>query len=136
MIDFRKIIRKSLLDNEVVLDFLAKINGVPNLSFNAVTNAKYPLIVYTEINTIDAISSGNNVVDVYETRWQVSIFSEKGANYKVKNAVDEQMHKIGFKLYGTIEMVEPDTKINHTVLRYSQTISKETFETLEKQLNI
>lgn len=136
MIDFRKIIRTALLSNDTIVNFLAKIDDVPNLSFNAVTNAKYPLIVYSEINVSDSVSSGNNIVDVYDVRWQISIFSERGANYKVKAAVDEQMHKIGFRLYGSVDLIEPDTKINHTVLRYSQTISKETFETLEKNINI
>lgn len=136
MIDFRKIIREALLKNQTINDFVAKLGDVPNLSFNISTNAKYPMIVYSEINTSEVVSSGNNIAEVYDTRWQISIFSEKGVNYKVKQAIDEQMHQIGFKLYRTMDFVEEKTKIQHTYLSYSQTISKETFESLQNNIEI
>lgn len=136
MIDFRKIIRESLLDNFEISEFLSKVGDVPNISYNIATNAKYPMIVYSEINTSELLSSGINTPEVYETRWQVAVFSENGQNYKVKQAIDNQMRKIGFTLYRTADFVEEKTKIQHTYLGYSQVISTETFKSLENNIDI
>lgn len=137
MIDFRKLIYRSLTQRQEILDWVATLdNGLPNISTNVTTNAIFPMIVLTEINTLDAVSSGNNIVDVYETFWEISLFNRVKGFSKIKKIIDEEMHGLGFSLYGTFEDVNQDTKITEISLKYKQTISQETFNTLEKNINI
>lgn len=85
MIDFRKLIYRSLTQRQEILDWVATLdNGLPNISTNVTTNAIFPMIVLTEINTLDAVSSGNNIVDVYETFWEISLFNRVKGFSKIK----------------------------------------------------
>lgn len=112
------------------VDWLAKINGdLPNMSVNRVTNAAYPCCVLDEIITT-VISSAENRANEYETRWQISLYSKDGSHVKIIDNVNNAMVRLGFKLYDTDEFYTDNTKIIHKILKYSQTICDEEFQSL------
>ncbi|MBF0780512.1 MULTISPECIES: hypothetical protein [unclassified Granulicatella] len=131
MLDFRFLIRKALLSDTEIVDWVDKPHGIPNISVNAVTNAVYPLIIYRPISVQD-MRYADDYVDTYEARWEVSLFSKKGVPPKITEKVDLAMRTIGFGLYNSYEFVDQDTKVTHVILKYMQTLDRETFESLTK----
>lgn len=134
MIDMRFLIRETLLQSEKVVDGVSKLNNcMPNISVNATTNAIYPLIIYREVSTEDRVMSDDEI-EVYETRWEVSIFAEHGIDPDLKNAVDEAMHNIDFILYNSYEFTDVTTNVTHVIMKYRQTLTTEMYEMLKQRL--
>lgn len=131
MLDFRFLIHKVLLSDTEIVGWVEKTQGIPNISANSVTNAVYPLIIYRPVSVQD-MGYADDYVDTYEARWEVSLFSKKGVPPKITEKVDVAMRKIGFGLYNSYEFVNQDTKVTHVILKYVQTIDRESFESLTK----
>lgn len=81
-----------------------------------------PVITYREVDNRTTIFSNGEEYEA-EVTFAIDIWHNDSTS-EIAKLVDKKMNNIGFRRVVSLDLYEPDTKIQHKSLQYSRRISK------------
>lgn len=131
IIEMTKDIVQSIVAIPEVVNWVAKVNGVPNISANKVPSASYPAIAVYEIEN-DPEKYADDEEETSILTFQISLFSKDGSHAKVQNHIDKAIKNRGFIRVAKIPLIFDNVNnISQRVLMYSQEIEQSLYEKKE-----
>lgn len=106
------------LDNcEPLVEWVAKVDGFPQIYANRTPAGKFPSCVIYERTNRDGMFA-DDVVRTGRISYQISLFSENGTHVLVQKDVDKVMRSFGFTLASAFENEDKNTRIIQRDLIY------------------
>lgn len=122
MLDVKKKVFSSLIGDSTLITLLGDASKVqfyyPN-DFNAL-----PIVTYQELNQPDE-SQGywDNTPNSVESTIQIDVWTSGGSTTNIAKSVDRVMHGLLFNVDFSTDLYEPNTKIQHRVMRYRRSFT-------------
>lgn len=136
LFDIEIIIQQALLQNEKIVEYVAKINGgYPNIGANRTPQGVFPLIEYHQIYGSDGMFGDDNVLS-RQYSFQIGIYTERQDYQKIQNELDSAMRDAGFTCYNDYTYAVDSTKVIHRIFSYTITVTKESYAELLKKYKI
>lgn len=122
IIEMTKDIVDTLISIPEVIKWVAKVDGIPNISANKLPSASYPAItIYERENDPEKYADDEEITSILS--FQISLFSKDGSHGKIQNLIDSKIKEMGFTRMPTPPFLfEDKTNIGQKVLLYSQEI--------------
>lgn len=122
MLDVKKKVFSSLIGDSALITLLGNASKVqfyyPN-DFNAL-----PIVTYQELNQLDE-SQGywDNAPNSVASTIQIDVWTSGSSTTNIAKSVDRVMHGLLFSADFSADLYEPNTKIQHRVMRYSRSFT-------------
>lgn len=110
-------IMQGLLKSPIVLNWVAKINNMPNVSANTTPSGQLPAVVVYETLNRDRDFADDEVFS-FDVRYQITLFSENGSFSSVPNTIDTIMRSLDFTRDNLYTLYDKDTKIYQKIMLY------------------
>lgn len=108
---------QGLLKSPIVLNWVAKINNMPNISANTTPSGQLPAVVVYETLNRDRDFADDEVFS-FDVRYQITLFSENGSFSSVPNTIDTIMRSLDFTRDNLYTLYDKDTKIYQKIMLY------------------
>lgn len=83
-----------------------------------------PIVTYYELENRTLLTSADGEELLSEVTYSIDVWSKESTS-EISIQIDKLMRSIGFRRTSSNDLFEPDTKINHKVLRYSGQVTKD-----------
>ncbi|MBP1044846.1 hypothetical protein I6N96_01035 [Enterococcus sp. BWM-S5] len=111
-----------------VVEWVARVQGVPNISANKLPALAYPAIAIYELENIPGMFADDQEETSVVT-FQISLFSKDGSHGNIQNFIDGKMKHLGFLRVVSSPLIFDKTE--NTIQRaliYSQEIEQEIYK--------
>lgn len=131
IIDMTKEIVQTIVAIPAVVNWVAKVNGVPNISANKLPSATYPAISIFEYENEPEMYADDDE-ETSMISFQVTLFSKDGSHNKVQNLIHKKMKELGFLRVAKVPLLfDSETNVSQRVLLYSQEVEHSLYEEKE-----
>ncbi|MBP1040367.1 hypothetical protein I6N95_05000 [Vagococcus sp. BWB3-3] len=128
IIDMTRTIVQTIASIPEAINWVVKVNKVPNISANKLPHAQYPAISVFESGN-DPEMHADDEEQTSMITYQISLVSTDGSHGRVQNFIDSKMKEMGFiRLANVPILFDEKTTITNRVLLYTQEIEHSVYE--------